>query len=85
MSDRTHATNPRSLVLVLDEPDWDTIHAYIADYQAASAKVHAMSGHKGGAILPDGDSNLAGAIMAECARNLLEYRSIWESENQEGL
>lgn len=67
----------RQLLLELDEADWDAVQAYIADYQAASARVRAMSGGKGGAIVPDGDSNLAGAIMAECVRDLLEYRATW--------
>lgn len=71
----------RKLILELDELDWETIHKYIAEYQSNSAAVHALSGEKGGAIVPDGESNLAGAIMAECVRNLWEYRAIWEREN----
>lgn len=72
----------RQMILELDDTDWDTIHEYIADYQAASAKVHAMCGKKGGAILPDGDSNLAGAIMAECVRSVVEYRELFEDRNR---
>lgn len=71
----------RKIILELDETDYETIHKYMAEYQANSAAVHALSGEKGGAILPDGESNLAGAIMAECVRNLWEYRAIWEREN----
>lgn len=73
----------RQLVLELDELDYDTIHGYIAEFQGKSAQVHAMNGNKGGAILPEGDSNVAGAIMAECVRDLLEYRALWEAEHRE--
>lgn len=66
----------RQLVLELDELDWQTIHKYIADYQSRSAKILAVDGKIGPTILPDGDSNLAGAIMAECVRDLIKYRHL---------
>lgn len=64
----------RRMALELDQDDWDTIHSYIADYQARNKG-------DGGTIVPDGESNLAGAILAECVRDLLEYRALWAAEH----
>jgi len=76
----------RQITLELDDEDWDTIQGYIADFQAASAKISAMSGASGnGTILPEGDSNLAGAIMAECVRDLLEYRQLFATQRGDDL
>jgi hypothetical protein len=36
---------------------------------------------KSGTILPDGESCLAGAILAECVRDLDEYRTLWDAEH----
>ena len=73
----------RQIVLDLDQLDYDVIAKEIANYQASSAKIRAMSGGKGGAILPDGDSNLAGAIIAESIRSLVEYREMFDARNDE--
>lgn len=64
---------PRTIVLELDEADYDTIQREIAHRQARMRDAH-------GTILPDGDSNLAGAILAEVVRDIEEYRSLFESE-----
>lgn len=72
----------RQIILELDELDYDTVQGYIADFQANSSRIHAMSGVKSGeAILPDGESNMVGGIIAECVRDLLEYREIWDAEH----
>ncbi len=65
----------RKILLELDEADAETVDGYIADYQARNQAAD------GGTIVPDGDSNLAGAIMAECVRDLLEYRASWKAGN----
>lgn len=76
----------RQIILELDDDDWQTVQDYIADFQAASAKISAMSGNGGsGTILPEGDSNLAGAIMAECVRDLLEYRQLFDAQRGDDL
>lgn len=72
-------TGMKKIILELDDLDHEAISGYIASYQAESRK--AFPGQP--TMLPDGDSNLAGAIMAECVRNLLEYRAIWRAEHPE--
>jgi hypothetical protein len=69
----------RQLILELDEADWDTIHGYIAEFQRDSQRV----APKQPTIVAEGDSNLAGAIMAECVRDLLEYRDIMKAKRDE--
>lgn len=69
MSEKT----TRTLVLELDDDDYDAIQREIAHRQARMRDAR-------GTILPDGDSNLAGAIMAEVVRDLDEYRSMFDRE-----
>lgn len=64
---------PRTIVLELDEADYDTIQREIAHRQSRIRGVV-------GTLLPDGDSNLAGAIMAEVVRDLDEYRSMFDAQ-----
>jgi hypothetical protein len=59
----------RTLVLNLDEEDYATIQQEIAMRQAQDRN------------LPDGDSNLAGAMLAECIRDLEEYRALYDVEH----
>jgi hypothetical protein len=66
----------RTLTLILDELDHITIQKEIAHRQARSRAIDP----DGPTILPDGDSNLAGAIVAEIVRDLWEYRALWEVE-----
>lgn len=61
----------RPLILELDEADWETVQSFVADYQA---KNHHRDG---GTIVPEGESNLVGAIVAEAVRNMLEYRQMF--------
>lgn len=61
-----------TMMLTLDELDYATIQKEIAHYQARSRAIDP----KGPTILPDGDSCLAGAIIAESIRSLNEYREI---------
>lgn len=63
----------RELLLTLDEDDWNTIQSELARQQAFR--------DIDGPILPDGESNMAGAMIAEAIRNLEEYRDLWEAEN----
>lgn len=63
----------RTITLELDEDDWNTIQGELARQQAFR--------DASGPILPDGTSNMAGAIIAEAIRNLEEYRALWESEH----
>ena len=67
------AATKRTIALELDEEDFDTIHAEFARQQQFR--------DKDGTLLPDGSSNLAGAMVAEAIRNLEEYRAIWEANN----
>ena len=64
----------RIITLELDELDWDTIQREFAKRQVRCRDEH-------GVILPDGDSDLAGALLAECVRDLEDYRELWEAEN----
>lgn len=66
----------QTIVLVLDAADYDTIQAEITHRQVRSRALGASE-----TILPDGDSNLAGAIVAECVRDLNDYRQRWEAEH----
>jgi hypothetical protein len=63
----------RQITLELDELDYDTIQGEFARQQQFRDDY--------GTILPDGESNLAGAMIAEAIRNCEEYRSIWEAEH----
>lgn len=66
----------RQIILVLDEEDDQTIQSEIARRQAASRRIDPASP----TILPSGQSNLIGAIFAECVRDLEDYRYYWESD-----
>lgn len=66
----------RRIELILDDLDFDTIQAEIAHRQVRSRAIAPDSP----TILPDGDSNLAGAIMAEVVRDLNDYRAAREKE-----
>lgn len=63
----------RTILLELDQDDWDTIQNEFAKQQA--------NRDEDGPLLPDGTSNLAGAMLAEAIRNLDEYRSLYNAEH----
>ena len=63
----------RTITLECDEEDWDTIQTEFAQRQS-------YRDDKGN-LLPDGESNLAGAIVAELIRDLNEYRDLYDSEH----
>lgn len=63
----------RTIVLELDQEDFDTIQEEFARHQ--------LCRDEHGVCLPDGTSNLAGAMVAESIRNLEEYRAVWEAAN----
>lgn len=62
----------RRIELILDELDWDVIQNEMARSQACR--------DEDGPILPDGESNLPGAILAEAIRSLNEYRDLFSSQ-----
>ncbi len=64
----------RTITLELDEDDWDSIQGEIARRQ--------VNRDKDGPLLPDGESNMVGAMLAEAVRDLQEYRAIWEAEHK---
>ena len=66
----------RTILLELDEDDWNTIQNEFARQQSFRDQDRPM--------LPDGESNLSGAMVAEAFRNLEEYREIWEREHPIG-
>ena len=67
----------RRIELILDDLDFDTIQAEITHRQVRSRSIAPDSP----TILPDGDSNFAGAIMAEVVRDLNDYRALWEKDH----
>lgn len=70
-----------TMTLTLDEADYATIQKEIAHYQKGSRAIDPT----GPTIVPDGDSCLAGAIIAECCRDLDEYRQLWAAEHPKRL
>ena len=79
----------RVLTLTLDEPDYATIQAEIArrqlvrwpDGNASPGLIDPNGPAKSGTIMPDGDSCLAGTLIAEMVRDLDEYRGLPDREN----
>jgi hypothetical protein len=63
----------RTIILELDEDDWDTIQREFVRQQSCR--------DEHGPLLPDGTSNLAGAMVAEAIRDLEEYRESWEANH----
>ncbi len=60
-----------TLTVRLDELDAGAVHAAIAHYQATWRYRDA----EGGVILPEGESDTAGAVLAEICRAWLETHS----------
>jgi hypothetical protein len=80
----------KTMTLTLDELDYATIQREIAHRQVRSrwpvgnespGLIDPDGPPKSGTILPDGESCLAGAILAECVRDLDEYRTLWDAEH----
>lgn len=61
--------NLTTLILAVDEDDARSIHEAIAHYQATRRWTDA----EGGVLLPEGDSDLRGAILGEICRDWLEH------------
>jgi hypothetical protein len=59
-----------TMTLHLDEQDFATIQAEIAKRQVRSRWPN------GGVMLPEGESDIPGSLIAEAIRDLDEYRSI---------
>lgn len=68
------------MTITLDEDDWDAVQTEIAERQRQSRVL--WPGEP--TVMPDGDSDLVGAIFAECVRDLNEYRALWEADHPEG-
>lgn len=64
----------RQIILEVDYDDFDAIQKEIAHRQQRCRDEE-------GVVLPDGDGNLAGRIVAEIVRDLWDYRAIWEREH----
>lgn len=67
----------RRIELMLDPEDFDTIQTEILLRQTREQ----WDDEEGGPVLPEGDSNLPGAILAEVVRDLDEYRALYEGGN----
>ena len=63
----------RIIQLECDEEDWDTI-------QTEFARMQSVRDDKGMYSIPEGDSNLAGAMVAELIRGIIEYRNMFHAE-----
>jgi hypothetical protein len=83
----------RTMTLTLDDDDYDAIQKEIArrqlhrwpDDDPLGGHVSRIDGvRREGTILPDGDSDLVGAIFAECCRDLEEYRALYDLEHPTG-
>ena len=61
----------RHMHLYLDEEDYNAIQREIARRQCSRWP-------DGGVILPEGESNMVGAILAEACRDLDEYRAMFK-------
>ena len=59
----------RKIVLELDNLDYDCFQAEVARYQATKRTAD-------GVLLPDGESNLVGAVVCELIRDLLDCRDL---------
>ncbi len=70
-------TVPRRIILDLDEQDWDTIQA---EFSRRQGGLRMSDGTL--VSVPDGESNLAGAMLAEIVRDLNEYRDLFNSQRK---
>ena len=68
------------MTLELDDLDYATIQKEIAYRQARSRLIDPQ----GPTIIPDGESCLAGALIAECIRDLTDYRIQAGNQTEEG-
>ena len=66
-----------TMTLTLDEDDYATVQNAITERQLGSRRVAPTEA----TILPDGESCLAGAIIAELIRDLNDYRAMWEASH----
>jgi hypothetical protein len=65
-------TRTRTITLVLDDLDYDLIQSEFTHRQVRSRTIDPT----GETIVPEGDSNLAGALVAEIVRDLNDYRDL---------
>jgi hypothetical protein len=66
-----------TMTLTLNELDYATIQKEIAEHQRVARSIGMATRD----IIADGESCLAGALIAEALRDLVEYRQIWEVSN----
>jgi hypothetical protein len=62
----------KTLTLVLDDDDERAVQAAMAERQRSSR----WDDSDGGVLLPEGDSDLPGAIIAEICRAYVDYRRL---------
>ena len=62
----------RIIILECDDEDYDAIQREITLRQRRRDDK--------GTLLPEGSSNLAGTIMAECCRDLIDYRDLFDEK-----
>lgn len=75
LPDPEHTPGPVTrLELVLDEDDYRDLQAEFAYIQSGIRDEH-------GCCLPEGDSNLPGALVGEICRKLQEYRALYDAEH----
>ncbi|HYE70359.1 MAG TPA: hypothetical protein VD932_02425 [Aquabacterium sp.] len=67
-----------TMTLILDDADYATIQEEITLRQTRARKL----GTDTYGLLPDGESNLAGAILAECVRDLRDYRDLMDKRRE---
>lgn len=60
----------RRMELLLDDDDFDAIQAEITLRQVRDHRAY------GETLLPEGESNLSGALLAEVVRDLNDYRDL---------
>jgi hypothetical protein len=82
----------RQIILELDEDDYDAIQAEVARRQAvrwpsgneSPGLIDVAGPPKSGPILPDGESNTVGSILAEVVRDLEDYRAMFDATHPRG-
>lgn len=65
----------RQIILNVDDDDYDAIQQEFAKRQRLIAE---------GFDLPEGESDLPGAMVGEIVRELWEYEALWEAEHPNG-
>ena len=65
----------RRMELLLDDDDFNAIQRELAHRQVR----HRVGGGEADTLLPEGESNIAGGLLAECIRDLDDYRAMFRA------